>query len=188
MDFIYLLVATIFSDNFVLSKLLGVYPVINKSNKKISIVQEGILVTISLIVMSIFSYILYTWILEPLNISYLTTILFSLILFLVAQLTVLISKKMGKYNNVGISVEQIVANSIILAAVLIGIEQEHILYSVIHAIGAGLGYTLISVLISDAMDRVDEDTIVPAFSGIPIRLIALGLMAYAFLGFNGIAP
>ncbi len=188
MEFIYLLVAATFSDNFVLSKLLGVYPAINAQDKKAPIVREGILVTIALTIISVLNYILYTWVLEPLNVSYLVTIIFSLILFLVVQLTVSISKKVGKYNNEDISVGQIVTNSIILAAVLLSIEQDHIMHSVAYAIGAGLGYTLISILLYDVMDRLDDMAIVSAFKGIPIRLIALGLMAYAFSGFSGIMP
>ncbi len=189
MKFIYILIAAFLSENFVLSKLLGIYPAIDVQNRKYPIVQEGILVTTAVTIMTVLSHIIYTLILEPLNITYLATIVFALVLFLAAQLTVLISKNMGNYNNREISVGQLVVNSVIFAAIFLSINQDlNLLSSIANSIGAGLGYTLVSILLADAIDRIDDEAVIGAFRGVPIQLISLGLMAYAFWGFSGLVP
>lgn len=184
MQTFYIFMAAIFSNNYILSRLLGVYSVTDTPEKKSAIIWEGIFTTITIVILSILGHILYTWILEPLGISYMATLIMTLLLFIAAQFTVLISEKMGKYNSIEITAGQIMANSIVLAVILFGIDQDLTLANTIgNAFGAGIGYTLISVLLSDVMDKIDESYIVPAFRGLPLKLVSLGLMAYAFWGF-----
>ena len=181
--------ATFLSDNYILSRLLGIYPAINVQKKEISLLLEGILVTIAMILLSILSYSLHTWVLEPLDVSYLAIMGLPLLLFVITQFIVFFSKKMGK-DNIDITVGHIIANSAVLAVVFFSIEQESstLLSWAGNALGAGAGYTLVSILLSDIIGTIDEKLIVPIFKGLPLQLITLGLMAYAFWGFCCLMP
>ena len=189
MEIFYVFIAATFSNNYVLSQLLGIYPTVDKRNKGTAMIWEGLFITITTLILALLGHGLYIWVLEPLGLSYMTMIVMTLLLSIIAHFVVLIFSKTGKYNSIEITAGQIISNSIILAVVLFSIDQDSSLPAIVgRAVGAGAGYTLVSILLSDVMDKIDESSIVPAFRGIPIKLISLGLMAYAFWGFCCLAP
>lgn len=192
MQVFYIFIAAVFSNNYVLSQLLGIYPAIDAQRRRSSMVREGLYMTLAMVILSIIGHTVYKWILNPLEVDYMTTSIMFLLLFVAAQLTVLISNKAGM-NSIGITAGRIMANSAILAVILFsidnGIDSEYALLDTIgNALGAGAGYTLISVLLADVIDKIDENLVVPAFRGFPLQLISLGLMAYAFWGFCCLVP
>jgi Na+-translocating ferredoxin:NAD+ oxidoreductase subunit A len=182
-----IIVAATLSENYVLSRLLGIYPVIdNNSNKKSEILWNGIILTMAMLILSSLSYATYTWILERFDVSYLAIIVFALLLFLTSHLVVMAFDK-TKARHGRMNIDSIIGNSAVLGVVLVNVPQvDSFVYLISSALAAGVGYTLVSILLSDVNNRIDDTDIPAIFRGFPIQLITLGLMAYAFWGFHGI--
>lgn len=190
MEIFYVFVAAAFSNNYVLSQLLGIYPAVDENyDSDIPFLWQGLFITITTLILALVGHSIYIGILEPLGIAYMATMTMTLLLFVISYFVVLIFNKLCNYSSVKITPGHIVSNSIVLAVVLFSIDRDSTLLSIVgRALGAGVGYTLVSIILSDVMDKIDESSIIPAFRGIPIKLISLGLMAYAFWGLCCLSP
>ncbi|NMA95393.1 MAG: hypothetical protein GX974_05070 [Clostridiales bacterium] len=188
MEVFLIFIAAAFENNFVLSQLLGIYPSISYNNSKVAHkLWEGLLMTLTTIVLAVLIYIIHLFVLEPLNLNYLSIMVTILLSFLIAHIMTIISNRGSKYGK-KISSNDIVSNSIVLAVILFSIDLGATLPSIMTAaLGAGIGYTLVSTLLIYIIDVIDEDSLIQAFRGVPIRLLSLGLMALAFWGVSGIS-
>ncbi len=185
-----ILLGTILVNNFVLAKFLGICSFLGVSTKIETSWGMGMAVTFVMVLASIISYLVYTFILVPLNIVYLYTIAFILVIAALVQFVEIFMKKSSPklYNALGIYLPLITTNCAILGIVIINMNESYnFLEAIIAGLGSGIGYTLAIVLLASLRERMEENTKIPdAIKGLPLSLLSAGLMSIAFLGFQGL--
>ncbi|HEY8804003.1 MAG TPA: electron transport complex subunit RsxA [Clostridium sp.] len=177
-------------NNFLLVKFLGICSFLGVSKKTETAKGMGLAVVFVMFIASFMCYGVYNWILVPLNITYLSTLAFVLVIAALVQFVEMVIKKTqpGLYKALGIYLPLITTNCALLGMAVINIgEKYNLIESMVNALGAALGYMLAIVLLSGLRERMEESDNMPlAFRGLPISLVTAGLMAIAFLGFSGL--
>lgn len=185
-----LIVSALFVNNFVLSRFLGICSFLGVSKKVETATGMGLAVTFVMGLASLISYIVYSAILVPLNITYLYTIAFILVIAALVQFVEMVIKKKspGLYKALGIFLPLITTNCAILGVVIINMNDKlNLIESLVFGIFSGLGYMLAIVLLAGLRERMEAcDKMPRSMQGLPISLITAGLMAIAFLGFQGL--
>lgn len=183
-------ISALFINNFVLSRFLGICSFLGVSKKIETATGMGLAVTFVMGLASFISWLVYRLILVPLNITYLYTVAFILVIAALVQFVEMVIKKKSPalYKAFGIFLPLITTNCAILGAVIIGMQENYnLLQSVVFGISSGLGYMLAIVLLAGIREKIDaSDTMPRAIKGLPISLITAGLMSIAFLGFQGL--
>jgi len=188
--YLLLLISTILVNNFVLVKFLGLCPFLGVSRKLESAIGMGLATTFVLTLASVSSYLLYQYLLLPLDLQYLRTISFIVVIACVVQLTEIIIHKFSPvlYRKLGLYLPLITTNCAVLGVALLNVQAEHgFLESIVFGIGTALGFTLVLVLFAALRERIDVADIPAPFQGASIGLITAGLMSMAFMGFIGLA-
>ncbi|GCD11133.1 electron transport complex subunit RsxA [Clostridium tagluense] len=177
-------------NNFLLVKFLGVCSFLGVSKKTETAKGMGLAVVFVMFIASFMTYGVYNWILVPLNITYLSTLAFVLVIAALVQFVEMVIKKTqpSLYKALGIYLPLITTNCALLGMAVINIgEKYNLIESMVNALGAALGYMLAIVLLSGLRERMEESDNMPlCFRGLPISLVTAGLMAIAFLGFSGL--
>jgi len=190
MEIFAIFISALFINNFVLSRFLGVCSFLGVSKKIETATGMGLAVTFVMVLASFISYLVYTVILVPLNITYLYTIAFILVIAALVQFVEMVLKKKspGLYKALGIFLPLITTNCAILAAVIINMQENYnLVKSLAFGFSSGLGYMLAIVLLAGIREKIDASENMPrAIKGLPISLITAGLMSIAFLGFQGL--
>ncbi|KEI82248.1 electron transport complex protein RnfA [Clostridium botulinum] len=185
-----LIISALFVNNFVLARFLGICSFLGVSKKVETATGMGLAVTFVMALASLISYIVYSAILVPLNITYLYTIAFILVIAALVQFVEMVIKKKspGLYKALGIFLPLITTNCAILGAVIINMNDKlNLIESLIFGTFSGVGYMLAIVLLAGLRERMEAcDKMPKAMQGLPISLITAGLMAIAFLGFQGL--
>ena len=176
-------------NNVVLSQFLGLCPFLGVSKKTDTAAGMGAAVIFVIMIASAVTYGVYYAILTPLNLEYLQTIVFILVIAALVQLVEMILKKFIKplYEALGVYLPLITTNCAVLGIALVNVQNDYnILQTLINGVGAGLGFTLAIVLFAGIRERLELADIPEAFKGFPITLISAALMSIAFLGFTGL--
>ncbi|EJP6472669.1 electron transport complex protein RnfA [Clostridium sporogenes] len=185
-----LIISALFVNNFVLSRFLGICSFLGVSKKVETATGMGLAVTFVMALSSLISYIVYHAILVPFNITYLYTITFILVIAALVQFVEMVIKKKSPslYKALGIFLPLITTNCAILGVVIINMNDKlNLIESLIFGTFSGLGYMLAIVLLAGLRERMEAcDKMPKAMEGLPISLITAGLMAMAFLGFQGL--
>lgn len=188
-DYILLLVATILVNNFVLVQFLGLCPFMGVSNKLETAVGMSLATTFVLTLSSVASYIVYAWLLEPLNLTYLKTISFILVIAFMVQFTEMLVRKTSPllYRVLGIFLPLITTNCAVLGVALLNISRQNsLLESFLYGFGAAVGFSLVLVLFAALRERLAVADVPQPFQGPAIGMITAGIMALAFMGFSGL--
>jgi len=183
------MVSCVLTNNFIFSRFLGCCPFLGVSSKVETAFGMGIAVTFVMGLASLFTYLVYHWILVPLNIAYLDTISFILVIASLVQVVEMFLKKSSPslYAALGIYLPLITTNCAVLGAALLNItEQYNLLYSVLNGVFGALGFLLAIVLMAGVRERLETSDIPEVLKGFPISLITAGLMSIAFMGFSGL--
>jgi Na+-translocating ferredoxin:NAD+ oxidoreductase subunit A len=184
-----ILIGALFINNFVLSRFLGICPFIGVSKRTGPAFGMGASVTVIMFLASIISYYLYHTILSPFNIAYLDIISFIFVIASLVQIVEILTKKFSPllYGALGIYLPLITTNCAVLGLAFLNITKDYsIIGTIVHSIGAGLGFTLALVLMSGIRERLDSSTIPKPFQGVPIAFITAALMSLAFMGFSSL--
>lgn len=184
-----ILLSAILVNNFVLSRFLGICPFLGVSKKVETAFGMGMAVTFVMTMASIFSYVVYEWVLVPTEKEYLSTIVFILVIASLVQFVEIVIQKVSPslYQALGIYLPLITTNCAVLGvAVLNKDEGYNLLESIFNGAGAAIGFTLAIVLFAGIRERLERNNVLSALKGFPIALITAGLMAIAFLGFQGL--
>ena len=184
-----ILLTGILTDNFVLSKFMGICPFLGVSKKLDSAVGMGAAVTFVMVCATICTTLIYSLILVPMGLEYLKTIAFILIIALFVQLVEMILKKKvpSLYNALGVYLPLITTNCAVLGVTILNIDNSYnMLQSIVNALGAGLGFTIALVIFSGVRSRVNSSDIPETFKGIPSTLIAASIVSVSFMGFSGL--
>ena len=183
-----IIIAALLSENYVLVKFLGICPFLGVSKRINAALGMGMAVTFVMSLASFLCYFVYQ-LLMLLNLAYMQTVAFILVIASIVQLVEMFLKKKAPalYNALGVYLPLITTNCAVLAVVLANAQNDYnLLLSVINGAGSGLGFALAIVVFSSLRERVDKATPPECFKGTPIALIAAGLLALAFMGFSGL--
>jgi len=188
-----ILISTIFINNFVLSKMLGLCPFLGVSKKLDSALGMGLAVVFVMTLSSFITFLIYKYLLVPYQITYLRTITFILVIASLVQLVEMIIEKVSPslYQALGIFLPLITTNCAVLGVAVLNIDQGFVnadlglLKSVVQGFGAGIGFTLALLLMAGIRERLEIADIPKNLQGLPITFITAGLLALAFLGFSG---
>lgn len=184
-----IILGSILVNNFVLSQFLGICPFLGVSKKTETALGMGLAVTFVMTLASAVTYMVNSWILKPLNITYLYTIAFILVIAALVQLVEMFLKKSSPtlYQALGVFLPLITTNCAVLGAAVANMNNNYnFIESVVNGCAAALGFTLAIVLFAGIRERIENNDILESFKGFPIALITAGLMSIAFLGFQGL--
>jgi len=187
-DLLLLMLSAVLIENIIFSKFMGCCPFLGVSENPETALGMGCAVTFVMTLSSAVTYLVYHYILEPFDLTYLKTIAFILIIASLVQfIEMFLSKFMPSlYSALGIYLPLITTNCAVLGAALINIESGYnFIYSVVFGFSAAIGFTLAIVLFAGVRARLAFTDPPKMFKGIPLALITAGLIAMAFTGFNG---
>ena len=185
-----ILIAALLSQNFILVKFYGICPFMGVSKKIDTALGMGVAVTFVMALASAACWAVTKFMLVPLNLSYMQTVSFILVIASIVQVVEMFLKKMipALYKALGVFLPLITTNCAVLGVVLVNVQEGYnFLISVINGAAGGLGFTLAIVLFASIRERVDKANCPECFKGYPITLIAAGLLALAFMGFSGLS-
>jgi electron transport complex protein RnfA len=188
-NFLLFMVNCVLTNNFIFSRYLGCCPFLGVSGKVETAASMGIAVTFVMGIASLFTYLIYHYVLVPLGITYLDTITFILVIASLVQFVEMFLKKSlpALYNALGIYLPLITTNCAVLGVTILNISQGYnLLWSVLNGVFGALGFLLAIVLMAGVRERLESSNIPKAFKGFPISLVIAGLMSVAFLGFAGL--
>ncbi|MCM1307012.1 MAG: electron transport complex subunit RsxA [Butyrivibrio sp.] len=176
-------------NNVVLSQFLGLCPFLGVSKKIKTAAGMGAAVIFVITVSSLLAALIYRFILTPLKLTYLNTIVFILVIAALVQFVEMVLKKISPslYQALGVYLPLITTNCAVLGVALTNVSKEYgILTSVVNGFGTAVGFTVAIVILAGIRERNEHNDVPESFKGMPITLLTAGLMAIAFIGFSGI--
>lgn len=188
-EYLLLLVGTVFVNNIVLVKFLGLCPFMGVSRKIETAIGMSAATTFVLTLSAVLSYLINTWVLAPLELEYLRTIAFIIAIAAVVNFTEMVVHKTSPllYNVLGIFLPLITTNCAVLGVALINVQEQNGFFeSVIYGFGAALGFSLVLILFAALRERINVADVPAPFRGSAIGLITAGLMSLAFMGLGGL--
>jgi electron transport complex protein RnfA len=188
-DYLLILVGTTLVNNFVLVKFLGLCPFMGVSRKQETALGMGLATTFVLTLASVSSQVVYNYLLVPLGLEYLRTIVFIVVIAVVVQFTEMVVQKTSPllHQVLGLFLPLITTNCAVLGVALLNVQARHgFIESFLYGLGAAAGFTLVLVLFAAVRERVDVADVPRPFRGNAIALITAGLISMAFMGFSGL--
>ncbi|WP_353571820.1 electron transport complex subunit RsxA [Candidatus Albibeggiatoa sp. nov. BB20] len=188
-EYVLIFISTVLVNNFVLVKFLGLCPFMSVSGKLETATGMGLATTFVLTLSSISSYLVNQYLLVPLELEFLRTIAFILIIAGVVQFTEMVVHKTSPmlYQMLGIFLPLITTNCAVLGVALLNVQQENgFIASAVYGFGAAIGFSVVLVLFAAIRERVVAADVPETFQGAPIAFITAGIMALAFMGFAGL--
>jgi electron transport complex protein RnfA len=188
-SYLLLFVGTMLVNNFVLVKFLGLCPFMGVSKKLESAIGMGLATTFVITLSNICSWMVNTFILMPLELVYLRTMAFILVIAVVVQFTEMVVRKTSPslYRLLGIFLPLITTNCAVLGVALLNINQQFgFMESALYGFAASLGFSLVMVLFAAIRERLVVADVPAPFKGSSIALVSAGLMSLAFMGFTGL--
>ena len=189
MNVILFMISCILTNNFIFNKFLGCCPFLGVSSKVQTAASMGIAVTFVMTIASLFAWMVNAWVLVPLNLEYMQTIAFILIIAGLVQFVEMFMKKSmpALYSALGIYLPLITTNCAVLGVATLNVKEGYnLLFSVLNGTFSALGFLLAIVLMAGVRERLESSKIPKCMKGFPISLVTAGLMAMAFMGFNGL--
>ncbi|MDP5291285.1 electron transport complex subunit RsxA [Oceanimonas sp. CHS3-5] len=188
-EYLLLFVGTVLVNNFVLVKFLGLCPFMGVSGKLETAIGMGLATTFVLTLAAACSYLVNQYILMPLDLLYLRTLSFILVIAVVVQFTEMVVHKTSPalYRLLGIFLPLITTNCAVLGVALLNINEQHnFMQSLVYGFGAAVGFSLVLVLFAAMRERLAGADVPAPFRGPALALVTAGLMSLAFMGFTGL--
>lgn len=189
-EMIVILLSAILTQNFVLSKSLGICPFLGVSKKLDSAVGMSLAVTFVMVLATAATWPIQTYLLDQYDLGYMQTIVFILVIAALVQLVEMILKKFipPLYESLGIYLPLITTNCAVLGVVLLNVQNKYnFIESLVYGVTGGLGFLLAIVLFAGVRERNVFADCPKCFEGFPIALVTAGLMALSFMGFSGLS-
>lgn len=187
-EYLFLFISTILVNNFVLTRFLGLCIFFGVSKNLNASVGMGMAVTSVMTLSTILSWLVMYFVLIPLNLMFLKTVVFVLLIASFVQLMELIIKKYSPtlYGMWGIYLLLIATNCVVLGVPLINAENNYpFMMSVVEALGSGIGFALAITVMASLREKLVYADVPKALQGMPIAFIIAGMLALSFLGFSG---
>ena len=188
-DLLVILIASSLVNNVVLSQFLGLCPFLGVSKKTDTATGMGVAVIFVITLASAVAGAIYQYILKPLDITYLQTIVFILVIAALVQFVEMFLKKFipGLYQSLGVYLPLITTNCAVLGVALTNVQKNYgILTGVVNGFATAAGFTISIIILAGIREKMAYNDIPESFQGMPIVLVTAGLMAIAFCGFSGL--
>ena len=194
---IIILMGSVLVNNYVLTRFLGICPFLGVSKKLDQATGMGVSVIFVMLMATAATWPLQKYVLEPLGLEYLQTILFILVIATLVQFIEIVLKKFipALHKSLGVYLPLITTNCAVLGVTINNITDGYtaaelgmvgFLQAMVSSLGCGLGFLLAMVLFAGVRSRMEGADIPEAFKGLPVTLIAASIVSLAFLGFGGI--
>ena len=188
-DLLVILIASSLVNNVVLSQFLGLCPFLGVSKKTNTATGMGVAVIFVITLASAVAGAIYQYILVPLDITYLQTIVFILVIAALVQFVEMFLKKFipSLYQSLGVYLPLITTNCAVLGVALTNVQKSYgILTGIVNGFATAVGFTVSIVILAGIREKMAYNDIPESFRGMPIVLVTAGLMAIAFCGFSGL--
>ena len=189
-DLLLILIGSSLVSNVVLSQFLGLCPFLGVSKKVETAVGMGTAVIFVITLSSAVAGAIYKFALVPLNITYLQTIVFILVIAALVQFVEMVLKKymVSLYNVLGVYLPLITTNCAVLGVAITNVQKKYgILTGTVNGFATALGFTIAIIILAGIREKMAYNDVPESFKGMPIILITAGLMAIAFCGFSGLS-
>lgn len=189
LSLVLIIITAIFVNNVVLSQFLGICPFLGVSKKIDTASGMGMAVTAVLVVSTIVTYLIQKYVLDALDLGYLQTIAFILVIAALVQMIEIVLKKTmpSLYQALGVFLPLITTNCCILGVAILVIQKDYdLLEGIVYALSTGIGFLLAMVLFAGLREQLELVNVPKAFEGVPIALVTASLLAMAFMGFSGV--
>jgi electron transport complex protein RnfA len=176
-------------NNVILAQFLGLCPFLGVSKKVETAAGMGAAVIFVITVASFVTAVINKFVLLPLNLTYLQTIVFILVIAGLVQFVEMFLKKgmPALYESLGVFLPLITTNCAVLGVALTNVQKSYsLLMSVVNGVGTAVGFTIAIVILAGIREQMEYNDITESFQGMPIVLVTSGLMAIAFFGFSGV--
>lgn len=187
MSLINLFIASILTQNVVLSRFLGICPFVGTGNDKNNALGMGLAVMLVVTISSLITFSLFHLVLVPTDTEYLRTIIFILVIASTVQILDILMKNFFQplHKSLGIYLPLITTNCAVLGIVLLNISNSFTLIeTIVYSVGSSLGFTLVIYIFASMRERLNNKKIIPSLRGFPIALIIAGIMALLFTRYN----
>jgi electron transport complex protein RnfA len=191
MSILIIVILAMLTDNFVLSKFLGICPFLGVSKRLSTAMGMSMALLFVMTVASIITYFVNNYLLVPYDVGYLQTIAFILVIAGTVQLVEMVIQKSSPalYQGLGIYLPLITTNCAVLGLAVLNIQLKYSLLQVIfHSVGAALGFAAALLLFAGLREKMETVNVPEVFKGPAIALITAGILSLAFQGFSGLAP
>ena len=187
-NYLLILIGTVFVNNIVMSKILGLCPFMGVSKKLETSIGMGAATTFVLTLASGMAYLVDAYLLGP-DLTYLRTLSFIVVIAAIVGFTEMFIKKTSPvlFRVLGIYLPLITTNCAVLGVPLLNAQEQHgFVDSLLYGLGGALGFTLVLILFAAMRERLDAADIPLPFRGVSIAMVTAGLMSLAFMGFAGL--
>lgn len=188
-ELLIILISSSLVSNVVLSQFLGLCPFLGVSKKTNTAIGMGTSVIFVITLASAVSGLIYKYILVPLDVTFLQTIVFILVIAALVQFVEMFLKKFipGLYKALGVYLPLITTNCAVLGVALTNVQKEYgILQGIVNGFATAVGFTISITILAGIREKMANNNIPEPFKGMPIVLVTAGLMAIAFCGFSGL--
>jgi len=188
-DLLLLAIGASLVNNFVLTNFLGLCPFVGVSGRFEAAAGMALATLFVMTLASGLGYAAFHWVLYPLGLGYLRTLVFILLIAAVVQLTELVVRATSPllHQLLGVFLPLITTNCAVLGVALLNLDRHHdLLESLVYGVSAAAGFGLALLLFAALRERIDGGDAPAAFRGAPLALVTAGLMALAFMGFGGL--
>lgn len=188
-QYLIVFITAIFVNNVVLSQILGICPFLGVSKKINTALGMSGAVAFVLVLATLETYLLQYYVLNPLNLGYLQTIAFILVIAALVQLVEIILKKVSPslYQALGVFLPLITTNCAVLGVAILVIQKEfNLMMGVWYALSTALGFGLALVIFAGIREQLNLVSVPKGMQGMSIALVTAGLLAMAFMGFSGV--
>lgn len=188
-ELLVILISSSLVNNVVLSQFLGLCPFLGVSRKTDTATGMGVAVIFVITLASAVAGVIYQYILVPLDITYLQTIVFILVIAALVQFVEMFLKKFipSLYQSLGVYLPLITTNCAVLGVALTNVQKNYgIVTGIVNGFATAVGFTVSIVILAGIREKLKYNDIPESFQGMPIVLVTAGLMAIAFCGFSGL--
>lgn len=188
-DLLILLISSSLVSNVVLSQFLGLCPFLGVSKKVKTASSMGLAVIFVITLASAVAGLIYKFLLVPLGIEYLQTIVFILVIAALVQFVEMFLKKNSPalYQALGVYLPLITTNCAVLGVALTNVQKEYgILTGIVNGFATAVGFTIAIIILAGIREKTAYNDVPESFKGMPMVLLTAGLMAIAFCGFSGL--
>lgn len=188
-ELLIILIGSSLVSNVVLSQFLGLCPFLGVSKKVKTAAGMGTAVIFVITLASAVAGVIYKFVLQPLGIQYLQTIVFILVIAALVQFVEMFLRKTmpALYEALGVYLPLITTNCAVLGVALTNVQKEYgILTGIVNGFATAVGFTVSIVILAGIREKLEYNDIPESFKGMPIVLLTAGLMAIAFCGFSGL--
>jgi electron transport complex protein RnfA len=189
MEYILMIISAVFINNVVLAQFLGICPFLGVSNKVNTALGMAGAVTFVIVLATMVTYLIQTYVLNKLGIGFMQTITFILVIAALVQMVEIILKKVSKslYQALGIFLPLITTNCAVLGVAILVIKKDYnLIQGVVYGASTAVGFGLALVILAGIREQLELAEIPKGMKGVPISLVIAGILAMAFMGFTGI--